>query len=139
MSGGTTEVHKDDDYLATGTHDRGTSTTLHASGADFKSCGVIVGVYIENETSSENSLVATVTEEEITTEDDLSWARDDTYKIYITASKGSVISTEWNDLSRGWKTPKKELVNGWRDKDIDLDRENPGKVFGPGQPEKDHT
>ncbi len=138
MSGGTTEVHKDDDYLATGTHDRATSTTLNAQGADFKSCGVRVGLYIENETQSTNSLVASVTEDEITTDDAISWDRDDTYKIYITASKGSIISTEWTDLSRGWKTPKKELVSGWRAEDVDIDRENPGRVWGPGQPERDH-
>ena len=136
MGGGTTEVHRDDDYLATGAHDRGTSTTLHASGKDFKSCGALVGSYIENETSSENSLIATVTEEEITTDDDLSWARDDVYKIYKTNAKDGLISTIWTDVSRGWKSDKRELEKGWRKEDLDIDRKKPGRVFGEGQPEK---
>ena len=136
------EVHRDSDYMATGVHDRGTSTTLHASGKDFKSCGALVDSYIENETSGENSLIATVSEEEITTDDDLSWTRDDVYKIYKTAAKDSLISSIWTDSSRGWKSDKEELSGGlhqkgWREEDLDIDRDKPGRVFGPGQPHKE--
>lgn len=138
MSGGTTEINRDTPYFATGTHDRGTSTTLHDSGSDFKSCGVQVGAYIENDTQSTNSLIATVTEDEITTDDGISWNNGDTYYIYRTAAKGSVISTNWVDLSRGWRTPMWELQEGWRAEDLDIDRDQPGRVFGPGQPSKDH-
>jgi len=139
MAGGTTEVHTDADYMSTGTHDRAdAATTLHDKGKDFKSCGVLIGSYIENETSGENSKVATVTEDEITTDDDITWDNGQTYKIYKTATKGSIISSQWTDVSRGWKTPKKELQRGWKPEDIDLDENKPGRVFGPGQPERNH-
>jgi len=82
--------------------------------------------------------VASVSEQEITTDDDLNWDNGDTYKIYKTAAKGQVISTQWTDLSRGWKTPMRELERGWKPEDVDIDRDNPGRVFGPGQPEGDH-
>jgi len=140
VSGGTTEVHKDDEYLMSGTHDGADSaTTLRDMDADFKSCGVMDGLYIENVTGSTNSQVATATEQEVTTDDNISWNKGDTYKIYKTGTKGQVISTEWVDLSRGWKTPKNELIDGWREDDLDIDRDNPGRVFGPGQPSKDHS
>jgi hypothetical protein len=139
VSWGSTEVHKDDNYLATGTHDRGVSTTLHVKSADFKSYGISVGIYIENETRGLASIIATVTEEEITTRDEIAWVRGDTYKIYITNIKGSVISTEWVDLSRGWKTPRRDLIRGWREDDIDFDRDSHKGVFAPGQPKGDHT
>ena len=139
MGGGSTELHIDNDHLATGTHDRADGvTTLHAAGAHFKSCGVRVGLYIENVDSGENSTVASVTEEEITTADDLSWDNGQTYKIYKTATKNSLISTQWIDVSRGWKTPRKDLKEGWRPEDRDIDKKKPGRVFGPGQPEKSH-
>jgi hypothetical protein len=56
-------------------------------------------------------------------------------KVYKTAVKGQIISTEWVDLSRGWRTDPKDLIDGWRPEDRDLDRDDPGHVFGPGQPE----
>jgi len=113
--------------------------TLIDRDIQFKSNGIRADLYIENTTQDLNSLVATVTEDEITTDDDIAWNYGDTYKIYKTSEKGQVISTEWVDLSRGWKTRKKELIGGWREKDLDIDRNNPGGVFGPGQPEKDHS
>jgi hypothetical protein len=136
MPGGTTETHRDSDYSATGSHKFGTSTTLTHPGADFKSCGVRVGVFIENVTQSTSSHIATVTEDQITTDDSLSWAYGDVYRIYKTATKDSFISSQWCDLSRGWKTPQRDLVEGWRAEDMDLDRDNPGRVFGPNQPER---
>ena len=135
MGGGTTEIHNDDDALATGTHEGvDSATTLRVKGADFKSCGVIEDLYIENETQSTASLVATVTEDEITTDDDISWNNGDTYNIYKTGTKGSFISSVWIDLSRGWKTDPDEMRLGWRYDDIDLDRDGE-RIFGPGQPE----
>ena len=136
MAGGTAEIHRDSDYLATGTHDGATSTTLRDVGSDLKSWGVRADLFIENETQSTSSVIATVNEvSEITTDDAISWDNGDTYKIYKTGTKNSLISTQWTDLSRGWKTDKDEMIKGWRSDDKDLDRKGE-KVFGPGQPEK---
>jgi|GEM_PF-5918882 len=136
MPGGKIERHIDNDYLMTGTHHGATSTTLFNKNADFASCGAIDGLYIENTTQSTNSLVATATEDSITTDDNISWDNGDTYKIYKTGTKNSVISTQWVDMSRGWKTDPAEMIDGWRTEDLDIDRKNPGRVFGPGQPER---
>jgi hypothetical protein len=131
-------------------------------GADFKAYGVMVGLFIENVTQSTSGHVKTVTADEITVDgitgtlisnfvtvdnewttingvewaDSLiSWTNADTYKIYKTAVKGCLISSEVVDLSRGWKTDPEEMEKGWRKEDIDLDRNNQ-KIFGPGQPER---
>ena len=154
------ETKYDDTPLATGTHKGGTSTELHDPGADFKSCGVWVGAYIENDTDATFSSVLTVTEESITTsnseyllvsggetfytsdgevfqvagEEGITWDYGDTYNIYVTALKGSFISSMGVDASRGWKAEHKSLNDeGWRPEDYDLDR-NGEKVFGDGQP-----
>ncbi len=79
---------------------------------------------------------------EITTDDAISWDRSDTYKIYKTSAKDSLISSIWTDSSRGWKSDKEELSDGlhqkgWRKEDLDVDRDKPGRVFGPGQPSKE--
>ena len=156
------ETHKDDDYLMTGTHGAGTSTTLRDKDADFKANGVLVGLFIENVTQSTSGHVKTVTETEITVDgitgtltsdfvtvdndwttengvewaDSLiSWTNSDTYKIYKTAVKSCRISSIVVDLSRGWKTDPEKMTDGWRTEDLDIDRNNPGRVFGPGQPE----
>ena len=136
MAGGTTEVHRDNEHMATGSHKFAASTTLTDPGADFKSCGVRVGLYVENETAGTNSHIASVTEDRITTDDSLVWSYGDVYKVYKTATKGSTISTQWCDLSRGWKVPKRDLIEGWKAEDIDIDRENPGRVFGQQQPDR---
>ena len=137
MSGGRIETHKDDDYLMTGTHNGATSTTLFNRKADFASCGAIEGLYIENVTQATNSLIATASEEEITTDDDISWDNGDIYEIYKTGTKNSVISKNVVDRSRGWKTDPKDMDSrGWRKEDTDIDVDNPGKVFGPNQPQK---
>jgi len=141
MSGGTSEVHRDDEPLITGTHDGASgSTTLRDMSRRLRSLGARAGLYIENETQATASLIATVTDNtmEITTDDAISWDNGDTYNIYKTASKGSLLSSNWVDVSAGWKTPKGELSRGWRTEDVDIDRDRPGKVFGPGQPERDH-
>ena len=158
-----TETHRDDEHLLTGAHDAATSDTLRDLGADFKAYGVLVGLFVENVTQSTSGHVKTVTADEITvdgitgtltsdfvtvdndwtTENGVEWAdsliswdNSDTYKIYKTAVKGSLLSTERIDVSRGWKSDPETLIDGWRPEDIDIDRKNPGKVFGPGQPEK---
>ncbi len=135
-----TERHIDDDYLMTGTHKGADgATTLINRTADFSSCGAIAGLYIENVTQSENSLIVTATEEEITTtgttsaeafkvtdggfnvtdgggeafnivaSTSMSWDNGDTYKIYKTGTKNSFISSDVVDASRGWKTDPKDM------------------------------
>lgn len=161
MSGGTTEIHKDTEPLITGTHDGATGTTiLRDMDADFRSFGARVGLAIENETKGYIGVIETVTDTEITvswamggageplqftdedidfTGDELSfgayadWDKGDTYNIYKTAVKGSVISTNWVDLSSGFKTRPENLEDGLMPKDIDLDRDGQ-RVFGPNQP-----
>ena len=154
-------THKDDDYLMSGSHGAGdAATTLRDKGADFIANGVMIGQFIENETESTSGYVKTVTESEITVDgivgtlsydfvtsgdwttdqgvewsDSLvEWNTDDVYKIYKTSVKGSIISSEWTDRSRGWRTDPKNMERGWRKSDIDLDWDGK-KIFGPGQPE----
>lgn len=139
MGGGTREIHRDDDPLATGTHEGADSaSSLYVQGADFKSCGIRTGLAIYNTTQGTNGLITAVTEDTVT-DDTNSWDYGDTYEIYKTNSKNKFISAQWTDVSRGWKTDKKELKKGWRAEDIDIDKKKPGRVFGPGQPEKGIT
>lgn len=135
MSGGVIEKHTDSDPLATGTH-KGASAaaSIRDPGADFKSCGVRIGLAIYNETQDTNGLVTAVTEDTVT-DDTNTWDNGDTYAIYKTATKDSAISTIGTDRSRGWKsTNRADLDRGWRPEDVDLDRDEPN-VFGPRQPE----
>jgi hypothetical protein len=165
MAGGTTEVHRDDEPLIIGTHDgANAASVLRDMGANFRSFGARVGLAIENSTKGYLGTIKTVTKTEITVlwsttgvaslsfgeepitfgEEELTfgeggaaaWDQGDTYKIYKTSSKGSLLSSNWVDVSAGWKTPKWELERGWRKEDVDIDRDRPGKVFGPGQPSK---
>lgn len=140
MSGGVRETHRDNETLATGTHDGAdSSSTLREIGADFKSCGVYAGLAIYNDTDGSNGLVTDVTEDEVTCT--LSggvnnhWNNGDTYSIYKTGTKNSIISSIWTDRSRGWKSDKDNLDRGWRPEDVDLDRDT-RHIFGPGQPER---
>lgn len=139
MSGGTVEIHRDDEPLITGTHDGAdAATTLRDLDMPFRSLGARVDLAIENETQGTSSHIATVTEAgEITTDDAISWDNGDVYNIYKTATKGAIISTNWVDTSRGWKSRESELIDGWRAEDVDLDRDGQ-RIFGPGQPEKSH-
>lgn len=137
MSGGNPETHRDSDYLATGTHKGGSGdASLNDPGADFKSCGISgdLGQAIYNDTQSTNGNVTASTENTVT-DDTNTWTDGDTYFIYKTATKNSVISTIWVDKSRGWKTEKKDLDRGWRKEDVDLDRDEP-HTWGPNQPER---
>lgn len=154
-------THKDDDYLTTGTHGAAdAATTLRDTDADFIANGVMIGLFIENETEGTSGHVKTVTESEITVDgivgtlssdfvtsgdwttdqgvewadNIITWNRDDVYKIYKTSAKGSIISSEWTDRSRGWRTDPKDMDRGWRKCDIDEDRDGQ-KIFSQGQPE----
>lgn len=164
MSGGTTEVHKDTDYLISGTHRGGNSaSTLVDRKAYFVTANAKVGLAIENYTKGYRGVIYSITEHEIV----VSWATNglgtpitfgsgtlwfgseqvhfeegigvwdygDTYRIYKTTARGTIISTQWTDLSRGWKTPQDELIDGWREEDIDLNPNGEREVWGPGQPE----
>ena len=66
MSGGSLELHRDDTPFAYGTHKGPAGEVLKVKGADFKSCGVQVGVLLKNVTKESSGTTLTVTEEEIT-------------------------------------------------------------------------
>lgn len=136
MSGGSQYVHKDDDYLFTGTHGGSDAAAVLTSlGAMFKTMGATIGVYCENVTQSTGGLITAVTDDTLTVAD-TTWDNGDTYKIYKTSAKNTVISTMMTDRSRGWKADPKQLKNGWFPEDADLDDHGKYKVFGPGQPHK---
>jgi len=136
----TTETRYDTDPFAEGLHygPTGASYVLN-NGADFKSCGVTVGLYIENVDDGSNGLVTAVTETTVTCT--LSggtnnyWTYGDEYEIYNTATKGSRISTIHTDRRFGRKVLKKTELNKHghfhADEDLDIDG---AKVFGPGEP-----
>lgn len=133
------EVHRDNSPFAFGTHKRGdSSSVLIDPGANFKSCGVQTGVLAKNTTDGSEGEISTVSEDQIEctlsggTDND--WDVGDEYEIYITDTYNSVISSIYTDRSRGWKSDKEKLDQGWRPEDVDLDRDNK-HVFGPGQPE----
>uniref|UniRef100_A0A6H1ZG88 Uncharacterized protein n=1 Tax=viral metagenome TaxID=1070528 RepID=A0A6H1ZG88_9ZZZZ len=139
MRTATREVNRDSDYLASDTHDGAdAATTLRCDDVDFFVSGVIADLYIENTTQSTSSVIATVKAHEITTDDNISWNKGDTFEIYKTGTKNSFISDTWCDVSRGWKITRGDKINkhGWREEDYDLDDKGRKKVFGPGQPEK---
>jgi hypothetical protein len=137
----------DDQPLFEGTHKGASSDILYDPGADFKSCGVTSTNYIENVTKGTNMNALSdqlVLEDKIMTKLDpfgvlpRHWANGDTYKIYVTATKGSKISQIYTDKRYGRKvTEKKELVGGLFPADVDLD-EYEDNIFGPGQPRKEY-
>lgn len=135
------ETHKDDEALATGTHKGSNGASALYDKADFKSCGVIPGLAIYNTTQGTNGLTVTITETSVT-DDTNTWDNGDSYAIYKTAVKDSVISTIAVDKSRGWKVTRRNELdsNGWLPKDHDIDVDEDGfyidpPPFGPGQPE----
>ena len=151
MSGGVTVNHTDTDPLFTGTHDGGSGSTLVDNSANFY-LGAIPGLAIENVTTGVTGTITAVTQQTITAESDaavfpltfpttfggaggpLEFTNGDEYKIYKTATKGSVISYDYVDASAGFSTRPEKLIRGWREKDRDLDNHGKYKVFGPGQP-----
>ena len=138
MAGGTSEVHKDTEPLITDTHEGANGASVfYAREGGFRSNGAHpdLSLYVENETQGTGGALTAATEETVTVAG-VTWDQGDTMNIYKTSTKGSLISTNWTDVSRGWKSRKSELKAGWREEDIDIDKDNPGKVFGPGQPER---
>lgn len=136
--------HKDDDYLATGSHagaDGG--LILRNDGADFKSCGVTVGVAIYNDTDGSNGLVTAVTENTVTCTlsdgTNNTWTKDDTYYIYKTSAKDTAISNIYTDRRFGRKVVRGDILTrkGFFPEDADLDSKDE-HVFGPGQPYSNH-
>ena len=137
-------VHIDDEYLASGEHkgpDGG--LVLWKKGADFKSCGVTVGVAILNTEDDSSGLVTVVTEDKVTCTltggTNNTWTNGDTYEIYKTAAVDTVISTLKVDRRFGRKVVKGDVLTerGFFPDDVDLDQGSE-KVFGPGQPEEGH-
>lgn len=156
------EIIKDDAPLFEGTHKGATSTVLIDPGANFRSLGVdpTLLLYCENETQATHGYIQESTEDTATMyspDNDtaffilnqsgfpytfeggsaMGWNNGDTYKIYATSRKNSVLGSHWVDVSRGWKIEKHEDVNdqGWRHEDWDIDNRGRSDVFGPGQPE----
>ncbi len=133
---GSSHTHQTDDFLITGTHKGGTSTTISDRGKDFKSCGVYAGLAVKNTTDSTtgtvSSAVFSVTEDTVVT--DITFHVGDVYKIYKTATYNSKIATIYLDRRAGRKvTDPSQTVDGILVEDEDLD-EHTKNVFGPGQP-----
>lgn len=133
MAGGVAVIHRDTDYLSTGTQ-KSSGVTIVDNGKDFKSCGVYAGLAVKNDTAATSGHVVSVTENSVTT--DISFASGATYRIFKTTTYNSVISRHYTDRRFGDKvTQKSELINGIKPEDRDYD-ENIKNVFGPGQPER---
>lgn len=136
------ELHKDDDPFATGTH-KGpdASADLIVRGADFKSCGVQVGVLIKNTTDGSSGETTAVTENSVSATlaggTDNAWDYDDEYEIYITDAENSLISSIYVDKRYGRKADREDMGRNLLPEDEDLD-EYIDHVFGPGQPERDY-
>jgi len=137
-------THIDDEYLATGTHkgaDGG--LILRNKGADFKSCGITIGVAIQNDTDSSAGLVTAVTEDTVTCTltggTNNTWTNGDTYYIFKTAAEDTFISAIYADRRFGRKVVKGDILTekGFFPDDEDLDQDT-NEVFGPGQPENSH-
>jgi len=136
--------HIDDEYLATGTHkgaDGG--KVLRNKGADFKSCGITIGVAIQNDTDSSAGLVTAVTEDTVTCTlsggTNNTWTNGDTYYIFKTAAEDTFISAVYTDRRFGRKVTKDDTLTekGFFPDDVDLD-ETDDHVWGPNQPERSH-
>lgn len=136
--------HTDSDYLARGVHkgaDGG--VVLHHKGADFKSCGITVGIAIENDTDGSAGLTTAITEDTVTCTlaggTNNTWTKDDQYSIYKTSSKDSSISFIYTDRRFGQKVVKGDILTkkGFFPEDRDID-EDIDEIFGEGQPEFAH-
>jgi hypothetical protein len=122
----TVERHIDDDPLATGTNAGATGFIIYDDSADFKSCGVAVGLAVHNETAGTDGLVTAVTEGSVTF--DISIASGDVWQIFKTGERGSSISKVYTDRIYGTKAVKPSDLNArgrfHEDEDKDADREN---------------
>ena len=161
MAGARAVTWRDTEYLATGTHKGGASTTITDWGKDFRSCGVRAGLALRNPTTTSSVLltsdtglpilnesgdpiyvqtanvityghVVSVTEDTVVT--DISFKNGDTYEIFKTTTYNSKLATHYEDKRAGHKVvDKDEVEQGILIEDLDLD-EYTTKVFGPGQP-----
>ena len=136
--------HIDDDYLATGTHNGPAGgLILRNPSQHFRSCGITVGVAIQNDTDGSAGLVTAVTESDVTCTlsggSNNTWTAGDTYYIFKTAAEDTQISKLTVDRRYGRKVVKGDPLTskGFFPEDIDLD-EDTREVFGPNQPEYSH-
>lgn len=121
MSGGASEIHRDLDPLVECTHNGANGATAFLNRKYNFLTFLTTGISAENETQSTIGNITVLTANTITVSG-VTWNNGDTLKVYKTATKGSTISSQWVDLSRGWKTPERELSEGWRPDDVDEDR-----------------
>lgn len=149
MAGGTTETHRDNHPLFTGTHKGANGAKiLYDPGVEFRAlgCDPDIGNYVENATQATGGRLTAATSATVSTGNAVfpvvlpiatavEWNNGDTYNIYATSTKNQFISREWVDLSRGWRSSPESLQDGWHPEDIDLDDKGRKQVFGPGQPE----
>ena len=133
MAGGLAVLERDTDALIKGTQKGPTGTTIIDRGKDFKSCGAIVGLAVQNVTAGTFGHIVSVTsEDEIIC--DISFANGASCEIYHTATYNSVISKIYTDRRFGHKvTNPNELIDGIFPEDRDVD-EDGRKAFGPGEP-----
>jgi hypothetical protein len=103
----------------------------------FKSCGAAIGAAIRNVTQSTAGHITAVTETTVTSDNAVTWNRNDVCAIYITATAGSRISSIETDRRFGQKVTNKSELNefGYKPEDTDID-ETERNVWGEGQPEK---
>lgn len=134
MSGGTTEIHRDDDPLVELEHRGANGAAAFLNRTQHLDVFLRLGLAAENSTQGTSGTITGFTEHTVTV-GGVTWDAGDTLKVYKTATKNSVISTQWTDLSRGLKTPQDELIDGWREEDVDLNRNGEREVWSPGQPE----
>jgi len=112
------EVHYDTG--CTGTATGGSSITLEDSSADFFQEDISYGSTVENVTDGSTAEIAMdgVEETKITFASALSGGTDntfevgDTYRISLSGSYGSKISSTWTCKVCGLAFPKKDLTNG---------------------------
>jgi hypothetical protein len=132
---GASEMHYDDEPLYTGKHVGATGTSILKQGADFKSCGVRAGLAVYNDTAGTHGLVVSVTEDAVVTT--ITFTNGNTFSIYKTSAKDTLISQISTDLRYGGKVERKTELNdlGLKPDDVDVD-ETERDVFGPGQPER---
>lgn len=133
MSGGVATIHRDSEPLMTGTHAGADgASVLLSHGAMFSTFGAkaSIGNYVYNATQLTGGPLTASTDDTVTATG-VTWDNGDTYEIYKTATKDSLISRDWTDVSAGFRAEPKELIDGWFPDDKDW----PDKSFSPGFPE----
>jgi len=118
----------DNDPLLTGTHTGSTGTTLQDLTVDFRISGPSVGVAIHNDTQVTDGNITEVAEHTIVS--DVSFDNGDSYSIYVTSAKDSIIATMGTDKSRGWECQREDLdSSGWFPEDHDVDKDPDGNLL----------